>query len=126
MEKIFLIGEEINLLSSFEAKLSLENYSVFINSVSEPISAISLNVILNKPVFLIFFLDENSINSLGMLKNLKTDINFNIPIFVVSEGLGNVMIKKIELLNIKYYFNLEKNTEEEIIQKILKIKKNIF
>jgi hypothetical protein len=125
MEKIFLIGDDINLLSSFEAKLSLKNYSVFINSVSEPVSAISLNIILNKPLFLIFFLDENSINSIEVLANLKSDLNFDIPIFAVDENLKSPMIEKLDLLNIKYHFNLEKNTEEEIIKKVLKIKENI-
>lgn len=124
MEKIFLIGDEINLLSSFEAKLSLKKYSVFINSISEPINSISLNIILNKPIFLIFFLDESSINSLEVLKNLKSDLNFEIPIFVIGENLEKAMISKFKLF-IKYYFDLEKNTEEEIIQKILKIKENI-
>jgi len=126
MEKVFLIGDNINLLSSFEAKLGLKKYSAFISSVFEPVNVTSLNIILNKPKFLVFFLNNDSIEEFNILKNLKSDLNFEIPIFVICDNLQKALIEKIELLNIKYYFDLNKNTEEEIIKKILKRKENIF
>lgn len=126
MEKVFLIGDDINLLSSFEAKLGLENYSVFINSVTEPLSSISLNILLNKPLFLIFFLHEDSIASLEVLADLKLELHFEIPIFVVGENFQKAILEKLDLLNIKYFFDLHQKEGDEIIQKILKIRKNIL
>ena len=123
MKKILLLGTNINYLSSFEAKLSLRKYGVFISSIHEEIKDISLNIFLNKIKFIIFFLDEN-ISSLETLKNLKESLELDIVIFVIVEKLKDKNL--LDSLNIKHYFDLEKYREDEIIEKILKIEKNIY
>jgi len=126
MKKVFLLGEDINLLSSFEAKFSLKRYDVFKSFFSDDIKNISLNILSNKIKLVIFFLNnDKGSDFLKILKKIKESLDSKVTFFIIGEDIKNKN-ELLELLNVDYYFDLTRNREDEIIEKIIKIEKNTY
>ena len=125
-KKIFIVEDDITLLSSLQAKFSVEGFNVIAhNGASEIIDIIKL-LKTSMPNFIILDLILPKVDGFELLGNIKATENINnIPVFVFSNLSDSDSKEKCKKLGADQYFVKSDFNIDQFIEKIKKIITNI-
>lgn len=125
-KKIFIIEDDANILSSLQAKFSLEGFEVGTNSGNMEMEGLLNEIKKFKPNFIILDLILPALDGFDIIKSMKADEEISsLPIFIFT-NLSDQDSKNRSLnLGAKYYFIKSDFNIDEFISKFKKIIANI-
>ncbi len=120
--KVFIIEDDINILSGLKAKLSVQQYQVI--SLSSGRNAIEL-IKENKPNIIILDLILPDLDGFELLQKIKKDKEIkNIPIVIYTNLSDKDSKSKGIELGIKHYLTKVDYRLDDIVDKVKQILKN--
>ncbi|MDD5071219.1 MAG: response regulator [Patescibacteria group bacterium] len=125
-KKIFIIEDDVNILSSLQAKFSLEGFQVEANSGNMEIGGLFAEIKKIKPDFIILDLILPAIDGFDIIKAIKADEETScLPIFIFT-NLSDQYSQNLSLkLGAKYYFIKSDFNIDEFVDKVKKIIANV-
>lgn len=121
-QKIFIIEDDVNLLYSLQAKLSIEDFSVQIHQGNSSIEEILQRIELYVPHYIILDLILPQVDGFEILKSLKSKkITSSIPVFIFTNLSDKDSKARSEKLGAEYYFIKSDFALDELTEKVLKI-----
>lgn len=124
---IFIIEEDLNILSSLESLLSLLGFSVESYYDFSTEEEVLNKIIFSNPDFIILEPGIRNIDGFSLLSGLKSNREtVEKPVFVFT-GLDDVCVKeKAEKLGAEYYFHKKDHGIQDFVNKVKKIIINKF
>lgn len=124
-KKIFIIEDDATLLSSLQAKFSVEGFSVLVNNGAGDINEILKLLKTSNPDLIILDLILPKIDGFELLGTIKsTEVISNIPTFVFSNLSDDDSKEKCHRLGAEQYFVKSEFNLDQFIGKIKKIVSN--
>ncbi|MFA4833365.1 MAG: response regulator [Patescibacteria group bacterium] len=125
-KKIFIIEDDANILSSLQAKFSLEGFQVGTSSGNTEISDLLAGIKKFKPDFIILDLILPAVDGFEVIKAIKADEEISFPpIFIFTNLSDEDSRSRSTNLGIKHYFIKSDFNIDEFISKFKKIIANI-
>jgi DNA-binding response OmpR family regulator len=124
-KKIFIIEDDINILSALQAKLSHSGLSVAVNSGINERETIIREIINEKPDYIILDVILPLIDGFKLLRDIKAnDETGGIPVFIFTDFSENDLKAKCDNLGADYYFLKNELNIDQFTDKIGKIMRN--
>jgi len=125
-KRMFIIEDDANVLSSLQAKFSLEGFQVGTSSGNTEIGDLLNEVKRFKPDFIILDLILPVVDGFDVIKSIKADeeVSF-LPIFIFTNLSDEDSRSRSTSLGIKHYFIKSDFNIDEFISKVKKIIANI-
>ena len=121
-KKIFIVEDDVTLLSSLQAKFSVEGFNVIVHNGASDLSEITKLLRTSLPSLIILDLVLPKVDGFELLAAIKADDNIsNIPIFVFSNLSDNDSKEKCKNLGAEQYFVKSDFNVDQFIEKIKKI-----
>jgi DNA-binding response OmpR family regulator len=121
-KKIFIVEDDVILLSSLQAKFSVEGFSVVVHNGNSEINDILKLLRASKPDLIILDLILPKVDGFELLGNIKaTDVINTIPVFVFSNLSDDDSKEKCQKLGADQYFVKSDFNLDQFIEKIKKI-----
>lgn len=125
-KKIFIIEDDITLLSSLQAKFSIEGFNVIVNNGAAEVNEILKLIKTVGPNLIILDLILPKVDGFELLAGIKASDAINsIPVFVFSNLSDNDSKEKCKRLGANQYFVKSDFNIDQFIEKIKKIISNI-
>jgi DNA-binding response OmpR family regulator len=123
MEKrIFIIEDDINLLSSLQAKFSVEGFNVSANNGAGELNSIIKLLLVFKPDLIVLDIILPKIDGFEILTSIKNDANLSkIPVFIFSNLSDDDTKEKCVRLGAEQYFIKSDFNIDQFVEKITKI-----
>lgn len=127
MEKLFIIEDDINILSALKAKFSVDGFQVAENSGADEAEEILKQIKIFKPDFIILDLLLPKTDGFEVLKKVKGDNETSkIPTFIFTNLSDADSRLKSEELGSDYYFIKKDFMVDEFVGKVENIVKRII
>ncbi|MFH0923526.1 MAG: response regulator [Candidatus Falkowbacteria bacterium] len=124
-KKIFIIEDDINLLSGLQAKLSVEGFSVIASSGNCDIDELINNIKLSKPDYVILDLILPVLDGFEILKIIKADKDLSgISVFIFTSLGDDDSRHRSKRLGADYYFIKDDFMIDDFVLKFKKIISN--
>jgi len=124
-KKIFIVEDDVALLSSLQAKFSVEGFNVLVHNGAGDINEILKLLKTSMPDLIILDLILPKIDGFELLGTIKaTDTVNTIPVFVFSNLSDNDSKEKCQKLGAEQYFVKSDFNLDQFIEKIKKIISN--
>ena len=121
-KKLFIIEDDVNILSALKAKFSVENFRVESDSGSTVIEEIVKKIKAIHPDFIILDLILPRVSGFDILSSIKSDKEISgIPVLVFTNLSDADSKERSNQLGSDYYFIKSDFTIDEFIEKIKKI-----
>jgi DNA-binding response OmpR family regulator len=121
-KKIFIIEDDVTLLSSLQAKFSVEGFDVIVNNGAGDINDVIKLLRVSVPDFIILDLILPKIDGFELLGMINAEtILARIPVFIFSNLSDNDSKEKCQRLGAKQYFVKSEFNIDQFIEKIKKI-----
>ena len=121
-KKLFIIEDDVNILSALKAKFSVENFRVESDSGSTVIEEIVKKINAIHPDFIILDLILPRVSGFDILSSIKSDKEISgIPVLVFTNLSDADSKERSNQLGSDYYFIKSDFTIDEFIEKIKKI-----
>ena len=121
-KKIFIIEDDVNLLSGLKAQFSVAGLEVITNSGTEDIENILHQLSINKPDFIILDIILPRLDGFGLLNSIKSDQDKSIiPIFIFTDLSDEDIKSRCYNLGADYYFIKSEFNINEFVEKVKKI-----
>ena len=125
-KKIFIIEDDINILSSLQAKLSVEGFSVIASSGHCDMDELINNIKLSKPNYIILDLILPVLDGFEVIKRIKADKDLSGTSVFIFTSLGDDDSQhRSKRLGADYYFIKDNFVIDDFILKFKKIISNI-
>lgn len=125
-KKLFIIEDDITLLSSLQAKFSIEGFNVIVHNGATEVHEIIKLLKTAQPDLIILDLILPKVDGFELLGNIKATENINnIPVFVFSNLSDSDSKEKCKKLGADQYFVKSDFNIDQFIEKIKKIITNI-
>ncbi len=124
-KKIYIIEDDINILSALKAKFSVENFLVETDSGSSVVQEVVKKIKNFKPDFIILDLILPKVSGFDVLSLLKADNEIScIPVLIFTNLSDNDSRARSKELGTDYYFIKNEFSFDEFVEKVKKIIKN--
>jgi len=121
-KKIFIVEDDVILLSSLQAKFSVEGFNVLVHNGAGDINEIIKLIKISMPDLIILDLILPKVDGFELLGSIKAaDSIIGIPIFVFSNLSDDDSKKKCFSLGAEQYFVKSYFNLDQFIEKIKKI-----
>ena len=125
MDKVFIIEDDINVLSGLEAKFGSLGMSVSANSGVEEACKIMRSIISFRPDYIILDFILPLTDAAMILHDIKSnEATYNIPVFIFSDISENDIKSQCRNWGDMYYFVKNDFSLDQFIEKVIKIIKN--
>jgi hypothetical protein len=123
--KVYILANDINLLSTLNAKFSVAGFESSINHENNHLTVLR-NLIKTKPDFLVVGFTKDNYEFYKLLQLVKEDDNLSsLPIIVYSQMNSQLLKEILNNLGINYFYSQEKTTTDELVEKTQKIINNL-
>jgi len=124
-KKIFIIEDDINLLSGLQAKLRIEGFSVITSSGHCDINELINNIKLSNPNYIILDLILPVLDGFEVIKRIKADKDLSgISVFIFTSLGDDDSGHRSKKFGADYYFIKDNFAIDDFILKFKKIIKN--
>jgi len=124
-KKIFIIEDDANLLSSLQAKFSLEGFQVETSSGNVEIQEIINDIKRSRSDYIVLDLILPRVDGFEIIKDLNADEEtVDLPIFIFTNLSDQDSRSRGMELGAKYYFIKNDFSVDEFVEKIKKIINN--
>lgn len=121
-KKIFIVEDDITLLSSLQAKFSVEGFDVIVHNGAGDVNDVVKLLKVSIPNFVILDLILPRIDGFELLGLIKAnDVLAKIPVFIFSNLSDNDSKDKCQRLGAEQYFVKSEFNIDQFIEKIKKI-----
>lgn len=121
-KKIFIVEDDVTLLSSLQAKFSVEGFNVMSHNGAADLNEIIKLIKISMPDFVILDLILPKVDGFELLSAIKaTEAVNNIPVFVFSNLSDEDSKKKCYRLGAEQYFVKSDFNLDQFIEKIKRI-----
>ena len=121
-KKIFIVEDDVALLSSLQAKFSVEGFNVVVHNGASDINEIMKLMIASMPNLIILDLILPKVDGFELLRVIKANDTISaIPVFVFSNLSDDDSKEKCQKLGAEQYFVKSDFNLDQFIDKIKKI-----